>query len=338
AFLVYEYIITFGQEVNLFWRGKWTGASALFFLNRYLALISYILIMCEFVPMPFSCSLLVKGEAAISWIQFLPWAAFSALRAFALTGRNIPLSVFVFLLGITPLAINFVQYGFGLDGYNDPTFGCSAGVDLTPSMAKTLTIASRVTLMAADLILVFVTWYTLPRRNPSGSRNTLSFSTILLRDGTIYFVVLLILNVLHLVFTLISVVGVFDPVSFVTEFTEPATAVLVSRFLLDLQSANRDALKLDSRDPLNTVNQEDEFSHTSGTISFARFVGSLGSYMESPESLTGVSQSFEEDKLTEYTMEEMAKGDEDRDEGAGDGGILTSTGEVAPRPVASQSA
>ncbi|KAI0695098.1 hypothetical protein C8T65DRAFT_758477, partial [Cerioporus squamosus] len=291
AFLVYEYFITFGQEVKLFWRGKWTGASALFFLNRYLALISYILIMCEFVPMSDkmsdltggrpSCSLLVKGEAAISWIQFLPWAAFSALRAFALTGRNITLSVFVFLLGITPLAVNFVQYGFDLDGFNDPTFGCSAGVDLTPSMAKTV---SRGTLISADLILVLVTWYTLPRRNPMGlgsSRSLLSFSTVLLRDG----IVLLILNILHLVFTLISVVGVFDPVSFVTEFTEPATAVLVSRFLLDLQSANRDALKLDSGDPLNSNSQE--YTRTSRTISFARFVGSVGSYMESPESLTG---------------------------------------------------
>ncbi|RPD69111.1 hypothetical protein L226DRAFT_575891 [Lentinus tigrinus ALCF2SS1-7] len=302
TFLVYEYLITFGQEVKLFWRGKWTGASILFFLNRYLALISYILIIC---------SLLVKGEAAISWIQFLPWAAFSALRAFALSGKNLILSIFVFLLGITPLAVNFVQYGFDLDGYNDPTFGCSAGVDLTPSMAKRrlyvpseLTIASRGTLMAADLILLCVTWYTLPRRNLvnlDSSRNLLSFTTVLLRDGTIYFVVLLILNILHLVFTLISVVGAFDPVSFVTEFTEPATAVLVSRFLLDLQSANQDALKLDSRDPLNSDNQD--FSGISETLTFARIVGSVGLSMDFPESLTGISQTSEGDESTAYTVD-----------------------------------
>ena len=37
--LVYEYIITFGQDVQLFWRRKWSGATALFFLNRYLPLL-----------------------------------------------------------------------------------------------------------------------------------------------------------------------------------------------------------------------------------------------------------------------------------------------------------
>ena len=38
ALLVYEYFITFGAEVNLFWRQKLTAAAAFFFLNRYIVL------------------------------------------------------------------------------------------------------------------------------------------------------------------------------------------------------------------------------------------------------------------------------------------------------------
>ena len=38
ALLAYEYLITFGAEVNLFWRQKFTAAAAFFFLNRYIVL------------------------------------------------------------------------------------------------------------------------------------------------------------------------------------------------------------------------------------------------------------------------------------------------------------
>ena len=34
--VMYEYLITLGQELNLFWRGKITGAQVLFVINRYL--------------------------------------------------------------------------------------------------------------------------------------------------------------------------------------------------------------------------------------------------------------------------------------------------------------
>ena len=43
AILLQEYMITFGQEVQLFWKSKLTGAAALFFLNRYIVLITMFL-------------------------------------------------------------------------------------------------------------------------------------------------------------------------------------------------------------------------------------------------------------------------------------------------------
>ena len=43
AVVVYHYITTFATEVDLFWKRKFTGATAMFLLNRYLILISYVL-------------------------------------------------------------------------------------------------------------------------------------------------------------------------------------------------------------------------------------------------------------------------------------------------------
>ena len=41
AFVIYEYAITLGQEIEMFWKKKFTGATALFLLNRYLLMIDF---------------------------------------------------------------------------------------------------------------------------------------------------------------------------------------------------------------------------------------------------------------------------------------------------------
>ncbi|RDX53735.1 hypothetical protein OH76DRAFT_1479520 [Lentinus brumalis] len=117
--------------------------------------------------------------------------------------------------------------------------------------SRTVIIISRVPLIVADILLIYITWTKL------GSRvhTRLSLSDILLRDGIKYFVVLFILNVLHLVLSVTAVAGDLEG-SYVTEFTAPITAILISRFLLELQEANQMAVQLDhggsSRDPYDT--------------------------------------------------------------------------------------
>ena len=44
ALLICEYLATFPDEVDLFWRRRCMGASVLFFMNRYAPLLFYILV------------------------------------------------------------------------------------------------------------------------------------------------------------------------------------------------------------------------------------------------------------------------------------------------------
>ncbi|KAI0788106.1 hypothetical protein C8Q74DRAFT_656716 [Fomes fomentarius] len=103
------------------------------------------------------------------------------------------------------------------------------------------TSASRASLIAADVLLIFITWSALSGRR--GFRTKNSFSHVLLRDGTIYFICLLILNSVHLVFTELSIArSTFQVGSYVIYFTEPLTAILVSRFMMNLQVVNSTAV------------------------------------------------------------------------------------------------
>lgn len=43
ALIAYEHVITFHQEVTVMWKRKWTGATVLFMMNRYLLLVATLL-------------------------------------------------------------------------------------------------------------------------------------------------------------------------------------------------------------------------------------------------------------------------------------------------------
>lgn len=61
AFLGFEYLVTFDREVELFWKRKFTGASVLFLLNRYLPLLTVILDLSQSTPMSDRVSLSQPG-------------------------------------------------------------------------------------------------------------------------------------------------------------------------------------------------------------------------------------------------------------------------------------
>ena len=50
AFILYEYLITFDLEVQLFWKRQLTGAGILFLLNRYLLLTNVLFAISPALP------------------------------------------------------------------------------------------------------------------------------------------------------------------------------------------------------------------------------------------------------------------------------------------------
>ncbi|KAI0745722.1 hypothetical protein C8Q76DRAFT_790063 [Earliella scabrosa] len=177
ALLLIEYFSTCLDEVDLFWRRKWTGASVLFFTNRYSSLIAYIL--------------------------------------------------------------NDIGFAF-----------------LTPAT------------------LAYILW----------------------RDGTIYFICLLILNILHLLLSALSAASLtLGKSSNMILFTEPVTAILMSRFMLNSQHVDSR-----NRDYTSTLDEITIQNEGSNSILFQRMIGSLGSSV-TDESTTmpgdGDELEFEGDEL-----------------------------------------
>ncbi|TFK83767.1 hypothetical protein K466DRAFT_589463 [Polyporus arcularius HHB13444] len=236
-----------------------------------------------------SCSSFSSAVHAIEIIQFVPWGIFSALRAWVLSKSRL-YGLIVLVMSLAPAGANLVVYGYQLSGQVfAPPFGCIAS-------NNQMVLVARVPLVLADVLLIYITWAKLSSRDAlRGIRQhkRRSFSDILLRD------VLFVLNVLHLAFSVTAVASDGEG-SDLTLFTGPITATLVSRFLLELQEANRMVVRLDPDDPLHSSrNYSDDTSS---------FISSLGACIN-----PGLTVSRDDD----YEPHAGSRSDEEQEGGAG---------------------
>ncbi|KAL7281480.1 hypothetical protein ACG7TL_004795 [Trametes sanguinea] len=331
ALPAYDYLITLDQEVRLVWMRKKTAATWLFLVIRYHALVAMVFLQAiSSMPMsdnlyatlatpfatptkidtipPLRCSTYVKVQAAVQFAQYVTWAAFSALRALALSGMNWLAAAVVFILACGPFAVNMWQItAVGVVGFNIPEVGCIGSSNITAAEAKigehfstassvtgsqlrmpefSGTAVSRSCIIAADLMVIAISWWYAAKdwtirdiRSP-----TMSLTLVMVLNGTTYFLALTLLNILHLTLTLLSLVGVADQISPVTIFVDPLTAILICRFLLDLHSANVKST--------HEISGEHHFGWEAGSLHFASFVVSMGGTVGSstlstePDSIT----------------------------------------------------
>ncbi|TBU52432.1 hypothetical protein BD310DRAFT_832189 [Dichomitus squalens] len=119
--------------------------------------------------------------------------------------------------------------------------------------------------------------------------------------GTVYFLILAVLNSLHLAFTMLSIsVNALQPYSVVTVFTVPLSAILVSRFLLHLQSASLRAVGTIPSSQISSL-------HFDRSLVFERVIGSLGASIAAEDYLVedyGDGDNVErDDEQTETSRE-----------------------------------
>ncbi|TBU43827.1 hypothetical protein BD309DRAFT_959745 [Dichomitus squalens] len=270
ALFLYDSVITTANEVHCFWGRKLTGAAVLFWLNKYIAMLYFVWGLTTSFNSPlkvpagdYSYLIAEQASLAIAQLLFLVWAALAGIRVYGLR-KNWIISAAVFLLSAAPAGVNFSAYLYGFVAQDVPLLG---GV---VSDSSPLTIVKLSCLIASDCLVISATWFALSRRYNTrdiGERRG-TISGVLLLDGEHHLEILALLNSLHFMFTMLSLdIVAFQNVSYITAFTTPLSTVLVSRFLLHLQSANLRSIDMSSSQP--TTSQE-------SSVVFERVVGSLG--------------------------------------------------------------
>ncbi|TBU54372.1 hypothetical protein BD310DRAFT_936002 [Dichomitus squalens] len=276
----YDCILTFDCEVTLFWKGvHLSGATILFLLNRYITLATQLITNVS-VPSP-SVESVFSGDVAttvLDSLQYIPWAAFSALRTYALCPDPYRwlLSASVFALSLVPIVTIMWGNIYRLSVVNDPVLGLIPINAISASKNMKLEVVTRSCMIASDLVVLCVTWVrtyeTAKLSLRSLGKRTLT--SILLLDGMCYRA-LLVLSTLQMTFTLTGVdENANFPTSVIVYMEEPLTSILTSRFLIDLQKAQR---KLAGSSQSVSFGDLAFQPQTSGNTS--RFIGSLGAQL-----------------------------------------------------------
>ncbi|OCH91904.1 hypothetical protein OBBRIDRAFT_487305 [Obba rivulosa] len=303
SLVVYDHITTFSHEMQYIWGRKWNSVTALFHLNRWLILVyTVISLPIGFLPLPS-----IKGCTAANYLLFaltlmlyVIWAAFLAIRVYAVGSGSWKLAILVFLLSIVPVGTNIWSNFFDSFAIIEdiPVLGlwCIFTSNASPALNIRLTVGTRACVITSDVIVLLVTWLkTFPLKREADRANIKSpLATMLLRDGTIYFIVLLALNVLELAGTVRTNVFLYAS----TFLASPLSSIFISHFLINLRQTAKAPIEdgLGSQRPSFVHPRAGERARSyDSSLRFAGVVDNMGELLEHNAELTDAAMSWEED-------------------------------------------
>ncbi|KAH9480668.1 hypothetical protein JR316_0007268 [Psilocybe cubensis] len=324
ALLIWDHVITFGREVQIFWSRKISGPAILYGLLRYGTLFEKIAVMllASWYMTPHGCNVAVRFQIFPMILRSLGYGMFSALRVYALRRNQWPLAIFVFLLCLPSLVMPAYVYAHQWSpGVN--VFGCTLAYkaspvehtrcythDTIPHLIEigTVRIAGLVADLLGEFIVIIVTinrtFHLRKQAIPlEEEKKRPGLMHLFLRDGSVYFVALLILSLADML------VLVFDHVpSFATRYdywvvpyyTPVFRTIIISRFLLMLRSIyydeSNDKTDADGEAPL-------------GSLKFqSRVIGTMGAPVDSQfDEYSGPEPWEDEDDLV-FSSDPLAAG------------------------------
>ncbi|EIW56723.1 uncharacterized protein TRAVEDRAFT_73164 [Trametes versicolor FP-101664 SS1] len=232
--LWYDFVLTIPIEVERYWKGGRSWAAIFYFLNRYLSVLSHIPVVVEFFAiMPESrCRKLQLYHQVLAALTQFFVGVLLMLRTYALYNRNRKV---VYLLAsicaaggaVSVWAIVSVR-SLHLRSFQD--IAVYTGCDLTLSEKQGYYLAA-----AWSSILVFdatVFVLTLTQALRVGRMFSHSLFHIMLRDGTIYFGILVVCYGCNIL-TYILAQPVYKGVS--TTFTNVISTTLITRLMLNIR-------------------------------------------------------------------------------------------------------
>ncbi|KAF9807181.1 hypothetical protein IEO21_08340 [Rhodonia placenta] len=243
--LLFDCLISLGQEVHVVWGRKLTGASILYLLLRYSAVSNAI-----FVIVALSNS---ACQAALCLVMTIAQTTLSAFRVYAIQGGRWEVALLVMTIGLVPVATNiwglYEQKPTIVFGFCTTYWSAAIHID------------------TANALVLLATWkatYGI-KRLAERAKVKVSISTLLFRDerlgpGTIQFTILLALNAL--VMTLFLINNNHD----ITGSIDMFMSLLLCRFFLNLRQVHL------SESSVGSMNRSSR-----STPSFvSRVVGNLG--------------------------------------------------------------
>ncbi|KAJ3551356.1 hypothetical protein NM688_g4750 [Phlebia brevispora] len=246
--LFYDICITFGDEVEKIWKRRFTGATVLWFMNRYLNPLGYIVIIVSFHQRwPTSvCNRYVHYPEILKTITDTAIGLVFILRLYAIYSRS---RIILFTFSALLLAEIGIKIWSFTDGVAlqlppgncfvmHPIFRVSslARISRVHTDRKIIEIEKdgcfSITHQSTDSCVFFATLLKALSIYRNLSNHSAALIRIILRDGVVYFATIFAANLLTVVF-LLAASPDLKPIN--ATFGNMLTSLMVSRLMLNLR-------------------------------------------------------------------------------------------------------
>jgi len=233
AVYIYDYFLTLHLEIKLIWRARWSYTTILYFLIRYTALLSIILVLYNQLVPDLSANRCQKTFTVSAYLlvcQISIAEAVLAIRTWAIWNRNkiIGIALAARIPSMLVVELVFVNRFLHSLQHADPPYPGFRGCFNTRAQRSLwqnytmLTVAE-----AALLILMIISAFRSYRR---GNNNELSY--IIHRDGILSYVFLFCITVVNLVITIVLPI---DMMILLTPLEDVLYSVLTTRIVLNIR-------------------------------------------------------------------------------------------------------
>jgi hypothetical protein len=187
--LVWDHIVTFSDEVEYIWKGAKGWGVYLFFVNRYLIPLSFIVNLWAYFRADWSirsCAHFVRYEGSMTMIGISIVFLMMMLRIRALYSRIFSIQAGVFAIFLTFVGVNAYVLTYGIPVYHPayPLVDSCTGI-IDPKVGRTLASSTAWLPLVFDSIVMFLTMYRTARS--VYSRTTSDLFRVLFREGLLYY-------------------------------------------------------------------------------------------------------------------------------------------------------
>ncbi|KAJ6628519.1 hypothetical protein B0H10DRAFT_1990255 [Mycena sp. CBHHK59/15] len=235
--LFYDYFLTLEWEIERYWGTKFTWPTALFFANRYGTIAGNVPVVIQYFWSTRStpdkiriCAHLESYHQYFIIITQLMVGVMLILRTYALYQRDKRVLALMVVVGTTGVAIGvwsvFTSKAGGADTNLPLYIGCAFAISHAEGMSLAIAWAS---VVVFDSMIFLLTVYRAMARRRTNSFDLL---TVLLRDGSIYFGVMMMSNLSNILTFLLG--GPYTR-GIATTFTNIVASILINRLMLNLR-------------------------------------------------------------------------------------------------------
>ncbi|KIP10467.1 hypothetical protein PHLGIDRAFT_125514 [Phlebiopsis gigantea 11061_1 CR5-6] len=232
--ILYDHALTLRDEIETIWNRRWSFVTMVFVVNRYGTLVYGILAMASsFVSGQKSCEILTRATQAMIAILTLAFGVFSALRVYAISSRRILLATTVFALNLIPSGLYIYLFAPSRTVTTPiPVAACLSYIPYSSNLRERLVAVSHTSAMISDAVVLVATFLRTVwiQRSVCRSHMRAPITTFLIRNGSIYFITALAMHAADII--LAHFLGLQ---LYMLSFICSVTAVLISRFFLDLR-------------------------------------------------------------------------------------------------------